>query len=158
MTEAIYKVPIHVGEEAIDVLNHVNNKEYLRWMEEAATKHAAHCGWDFEALRAVNRTWVARQHWIEYLRPAYLKDDLVLCTWVQSAKRVSSLRRYALLRGEELVMVGATEWVLVDFEKRRPALITPEIIDCFIPLAPDAPELKALGINRLVRFAPSPGL
>lgn len=158
MREAIFRMPICVGEDSIDVLNHVNNKEYLRWMEEAATLHAASCGWDFEALRAVNRTWVARQHWIEYLRPALLGDRLELCTWVQSARRVSSLRRYALRRGDELLMVGATEWVLVDFEKRRPALITDDIIGCFSPLAPEAPELKALGISRLVRFAPSPGL
>lgn len=158
MTEAVYQLPITVGAQSIDVLKHVNNREYMRWMEAAATAHAASCGWDFEALARVNRTWVARQHWIEYLKPAFEGDQLTLYTWVQSAKRFSSLRRYAIKRGGELLTVGATEWVLVDYEKRRPALITDEMIACFHPIPVDAPELKALGIVRMVRFAPSPGL
>ena len=34
--ERIFRFPIKVGKESIDVLGHTNNKEYLRWMEEAA--------------------------------------------------------------------------------------------------------------------------
>lgn len=162
MKEAVYTKKIHVGPESIDVLEHVNNREYLRWMEEAATDHAAKCGWTFSELKKVNRAWVARQHWIEYLRPALLGDDLILYTWVQGAKRFSSLRRYALKRGNELLMVGATEWVLVDFAERRPVscelLEERSLVECFSAVEPGDETLKKLGLVRMVRFAPSPGL
>lgn len=158
MVEAIYKLNIHVGPESIDLLEHVNNREYLRWMEEGAVAHAAHNGWPFEALKSINAAWVARQHWIEYLRPALLDDDLVLYTWVQSLKRFSSLRRYALKRGDEVLMVGATEWVFVDFTLRKPVPIHPGVVDSFELVGADSPRLTELGIQRLVRFMPSPGL
>ena len=31
--ERIFRFPIKVGKESIDVLGHTNNKEYLRWTE-----------------------------------------------------------------------------------------------------------------------------
>ena len=156
--QGIYIKPLHVGPESIDILEHVNNKEYLRWMEEVATEHAASNGWDFEALRSQNVVWVARQHWIEYLRPALLGDELTMYTWVQSWKRLNSLRRYALKRGEELLMVGATEWVMVDYQQRRPARIPEAVSQAFTLIGPDSPLLVELNIQRLVRFEPSPGL
>ena len=162
MTNAVFTMSFSVGPDDIDLLNHVNNRVYLRWMEEAATAHAARCGWTFGDLKKVNRAWVARQHWIEYLKPALLGDNLTLYTWVQSSKRFSSLRRYALKRGNELLTVGATEWVLINLEKRTPVSCDlpseAALVDCFDALAPGHPALKTLGLVRMVRFAPSPGL
>lgn len=158
MSNAFFTLAITVGPESIDLLEHVNNREYLRWMELGATSHAASLGWDFETLKQHGVVWVARQHWIEYLRPSVLGDQLVLYTWVQSIKRFSSLRRYALKRGEDVLMVGATEWVLVDYQKRRPTPILPEVIQSFTLVPPEDPRLVELGIQRLVRFIPSAGL
>lgn len=109
MQESVFSMPVVVGESSIDLLGHVNNREYMRWMEAAATAHAASLGWSFDALRSAGRVWVVRQHWIEYLRPAHLGDELVVATWVESVRRLSSLRRYAVLRNGELLTVGATE-------------------------------------------------
>lgn len=122
MTERIFRETFVVGAESIDVLGHVNNREYLKWMERIATHHAAAVGWSFEALRAMGRTWVAREHWAEYLRPCFEGDVLDMFSWIQSWRGAASLRRYAIRRGEDLLFVGATEWVFVDFEKKRPAL------------------------------------
>ena len=119
MQESVFSMPVVVGESSIDLLGHVNNREYMRWMEAAATAHAASLGWSFDALRSAGRVWVVRQHWIEYLRSARLGDELVVATWVESVRRLSSLRRYAVLRNGELLTVGATEWVLVDYEPER---------------------------------------
>ena len=37
MTIDIVRYEVQVGPQDIDVLNHVNNRVYLRWVEEAAT-------------------------------------------------------------------------------------------------------------------------
>lgn len=158
MSEAVFTLSIKVGKESIDRMEHVNNIEYLKWMEKAAIAHAEAHGWDFQPLKDRNLGWVAREHWIEYLRPAFMGDELLVHTWVQSAKRFSTLRRYAVMRGRELLAVGATEWVMVNFATRRPAPIPAELEKDFRLIAADAPELKALGISRMVRFAASPGL
>lgn len=158
MQESVFSMPVVVGESSIDLLGHVNNREYMRWMEAAATAHAASLGWSFDALRSAGRVWVVRQHWIEYLRSARLGDELVVATWVESVRRLSSLRRYAVLRNGELLTVGATEWVLVDYERRTPVQIHEEMRASFRLVAPDAEVLRDMGIRRMVRFAPSPGL
>ena len=33
---SLYKKELMVGAESIDIQGHVNNREYMRWMEEAA--------------------------------------------------------------------------------------------------------------------------
>ena len=118
-------------------------------MEAAATAHAASLGWSFDALRSAGRVWVVRQHWIEYLRSARLGDELVVATWVESVRRLSSLRRYAVLRNGELLTVGATEWVLVDYERRTPVQIPEEMRASFRLVAPDAEVLRDMGIRRM---------
>ena len=47
---SLYKKELTVGAESIDIQGHVNNREYMRWMEEAATEHAATFGWDWKTL------------------------------------------------------------------------------------------------------------
>ena len=60
----IYERHFVVGKESIDVFRHVNNREYLRWMEDAASAHAAELGWDARTLLKRQQVWVAKQHWI----------------------------------------------------------------------------------------------
>lgn len=158
MTKRIFQYPIHVEASAIDVQKHVNNCEYLRWMEAAATRHSAQNGWAYADLVGIGRMWVARQHWVEYLKPAYLGEDLMMYTWVQSIRHFASMRRYALKRGDDLLMVGATEWVFIDSERLRPARLSAEVEASFTVVAPDDPVLRELDIDRPIRFSPSPGL
>ena len=98
MTERIYRETFVVGPESIDVLGHVNNCEYLKWMEHAAMHHAASIGWGFAALRSMGRTWVAREHWVEYLRPSFEGERLEMFSWIQGWRAAASLRRYAISR------------------------------------------------------------
>ena len=154
----IYHEAIVVGAESIDVQGHVNNREYLRWMEDVATRHAARLGWDWAALQSRGRSWVAREHWAEYLRPCFAGDELVMHTWVQSMRGPVSLRRYALLRGGEIVFAGATEWVYIDFARGRPVRPEEDVTSSFSLVASDDPELRELGVARPLRWSPSPGL
>lgn len=160
MTERIYHETFVVGPESIDVLGHVNNCEYLKWMEHAAMHHAASIGWGFAALRSMGRTWVAREHWVEYLRPSFEGERLEMFSWIQGWRAAASLRRYAIRRADELIFVGATEWVFVDYEKRRPALFADEQIAVLekYAVSPEDPVLESLGIARSVRYLPSRGL
>ena len=62
--ERIFRFPIKVGKESIDVLGHTNNKEYLRWMEEAALTML---------------TWVETMDGSKSRRCFYLKRDNKVC-------------------------------------------------------------------------------
>jgi acyl-CoA thioester hydrolase len=117
---------------AIDANGHVNNVEYVRWMQDAAIAHADASGCTAATL-AAGATWVVRTHHVEYLRPAYLGDPLLIVTWVATAERVRSLRKYLFFHQAEqkLIARGETEWVFFDVEKARPKAIPPEVTTCF---------------------------
>jgi acyl-CoA thioester hydrolase len=135
-----------VAADAIDAYGHVGNLEYLRWMQDAATAHSAAQGWPLERYRDVGAGWFVRSHAIEYLRPAFASETLLLYTWVSSMKGPSSPRRYLIIRENDGLAVAEakTLWVFVDFDSGRLVRIPPEVLSAF-PLVPDDdPELAAL--------------
>lgn len=113
-----------VGRESIDVNGHVNNVEYVRWMQEVAIRHTQHLGADVRAA-AAGLTWVVRSHHIEYRLPLFEDDEVEVRTWVDSVERVSSVRRYEIRRtkDDQLVASGETNWVCLNRETGRPMAI-----------------------------------
>jgi len=102
----------------IDELGHVNNLRYLEWMLAAAVDHSNAVGWPAERYAALGHAWVVRSHAIEYLRPAFAADEVVVRTWVSEMGKVSSRRKYAILRADGLLLARAeTLWVFVDRQR-----------------------------------------
>ena len=53
----IYIKQLSIGEAAIDAHRHVNNQEYLRWMEEIAIEHSTAQGWPMERYLKSGASW-----------------------------------------------------------------------------------------------------
>jgi acyl-CoA thioester hydrolase len=123
---------IEVPASAIDANGHVNNVEYLRWMQDAAEAHSSAVGCT-DATRAAGATWVVRSHHVEYLRPAFAGDRLEVRTWVADFRRVLSLRKYEVLRQGDGVLLarGETNWAFVDAATGRPRSIPEQIQGLF---------------------------
>ncbi|MCW8134018.1 MAG: acyl-CoA thioesterase [Planctomycetota bacterium] len=130
---AIFEHPVVVDGSAIDRFGHANNLVYLRWLMQAAEAHSAAQGWPLAAYERLGAGWFVRKHEIEYLRPALAGDALVVRTWVATLEKVTSLRRYEILRrpGGEKLAVASTHWVFVDFAKQAARRIPPEVGGCF---------------------------
>lgn len=130
---AIYEHSLTVVREEIDGLGHVNNLVYLRWLQDAAVAHSAHQGWDSAAYRDLGLAWVARSHFIEYLAPARCDDSVVVRTWVADMKRVTSLRKYQILRSSDGIMLAEaqTNWAFVEISTHRLRRIPAEIAGAF---------------------------
>jgi acyl-CoA thioester hydrolase len=130
---------------AIDVNGHVNNLEYLRWMQDAAVEHSAARGWPLERYQATRTAWMVRSHSIEYLRPAFAGDALSILTWVADLRPRSSLRRYLVGRTSDQQVLARAEtlWVFVDTVTGRARAIPEELRSSFeVVTDPDeAPRL-----------------
>ena len=58
---AVYEHSLTVSPDAIDSQGHVNNLEYLRWMQDAAVLHSAAQGWPRERYLELGAAgWCAR--------------------------------------------------------------------------------------------------
>lgn len=136
-----------VPESALDANGHVNNVEYVRWMQEAALRHADHVGCTRDT-QAADATWVARSHWIEYLRPGYAGDRLIVLTWVATFSKARSLRKYRFVRlpDEVVLACGETDWVYVDAARGRPRAI-PARLKAMFRIPPEDPDALAAALK-----------
>lgn len=135
---AIYEHHHCVTPNEMDLVGHVNNIEYVRWLQDAAIAHSDVQGWPARAYHEKGQGWVVRSHFIEYLVPAFAGDEIIIRTWIADMKRVTSLRRYEIVRpadGKQLA-VANTNWAFVSFSTLQPCRIPAEVISSF-ELVPD---------------------
>jgi acyl-CoA thioester hydrolase len=149
----IFHKPLTVGDASIDALGHVNNREYLRWMEEVALEHSAVRGWPMQRYLAAGMAWVAATHFIEYLRPALAGEPIDVYTWIVRWGERDCVRRYAVLRQRKLLARGETLWTFVDLASGRARPIPPEVLGAYVAVGEDDEELRALGLVRRERRA-----
>ena len=118
-----------------DAFGHLNNANYVRYMQEAAFDASAAAGYDREQYNKISRYWLIRETDIEYLKPTHYGDILIIKTWVLDFHRVRSRRAYEIyLQGsEELVARGSTDWVFLETGTNLPAKIPEEIKHAFFP-------------------------
>jgi acyl-CoA thioester hydrolase len=122
-----------VPTSAIDANGHVNNVEFVRWMQDIAIAHADAAGCT-AATREAGATWVARSHHIEYRRPAFAGDRVRAITWLANVRRSFSLRKYRFERATDSVVLaeGETDWVFVDLPTGRPRSVPGSIRLMFV--------------------------
>jgi len=105
----------------IDEYRHANNAVYLNYLEQAAIDAGAALGFDMPQVIEQGGAIVARQHDIEYLRPAQYSDTLDIATWISDVARASVLRHTTMRSQGELAIRAQTRWVWIDLKTRRPA-------------------------------------
>lgn len=151
---AVFRHAVVVGAESIDALNHANNREFLRWMEEAAVRHSDARGWTTERYVASGASWVASQHRLDYLRPAFEGDALTVWTWIAEIQPRTSRRRYLVTRDRDgkALALGQTVWAYIDLANGRGVPVPADVAASFEAVADDDPRLDVIGpARRLLR-------
>ncbi len=131
----IHERTFRVRHYECDAYGHVNNTNYLRYMQEAAFDASAAAGYDLARYAAMGHHWLVRETEIEYLTPLRYGDSVRVKTWVEDFHRVRSRRAYELYRAGdgELAARGTTDWVFIDDQTGRAARIPPEMAATFLP-------------------------
>jgi acyl-CoA thioester hydrolase len=128
-----FELPYTVVESDIDEMGHANNLQYLRWTLKAATAHSAYVGWPSSKYEELGQGFIVRSHQIKYRIPALLNDQLTIRTWVAEMQKVSSIRKYHIIRNSDgrRLAEAETNWVFVDFESGELRKIPSEIEQAF---------------------------
>ena len=117
--------PIVVADADIDGNGHANNVVYLRWVQEAAVAH-----WSavVEPDLAKALSWVVVRHEIDYKRPAYRGESLVVTTWLGEITAATTERFCAIARrGRQGAGPGRTISCAIDPGSSRPKRLDPRI-------------------------------
>lgn len=117
---------ITVTEAHIDSNHHVNNVQYVHWVEEVATEH-------WEKVKHLtpyfNDFWVLSDHHIHYYKEVFLGEQLRVITYPQTPEGIRQPRKVEFYRGEQLVVDSRTIWVLMDGTTHKIKRITGDWLD-----------------------------
>lgn len=132
---SIYEHHLTVGVDDLDEMNHVNNLRYLKWSLKAAVAHSSYVGWTSKRYNESGYGFIVRAHKIKYRIPALLHDEIVVRTWIENMEKVSSDRRYHIVRASDgkRLAEAETTWVFVELETLALTRIPEEIRDAFKP-------------------------
>ncbi len=124
--------------QASNEVNHVNNIEFIKWIDKASEIHLDTTGWTRPKLLDAQCMWFVARHEIDYRGEAFLDDALVLSTWVEDVRRVKSWRStkiHALRDEPTLVCECRTLWVLVNLETKKPMPVPSSMAESLNPLS-----------------------
>jgi acyl-CoA thioester hydrolase len=120
-----YTFSFTVAENQLDTLNHVNNINYIKWVQTAAEKH-----WSKISNSVVDSkfVWVVVRHEIDYLVSAKLNDEIEVKTWIGDTYGVKSERYVEIKRGNLILAKAKTIWCLLDKKTMKVVRIPSEIL------------------------------
>jgi acyl-CoA thioester hydrolase len=138
-----------------DPYGHLNNANYLRFMQETASDASTAAGYGEARYSEMGRVWLIRASAVEYLCPLRPHDRVEVTTWIADFRRVSSRRRYefrlatpssgdphaqtpacdpgAGASQKPLVASAYTDWVFLDAATGQPASIPEQLGRDFFP-------------------------
>lgn len=125
-----FELPIAVADDDIDVMGHVNNIVYLRWVQEAAVAHWTSSATEEEQSAVA---WVVVRHEIDYTYSARKGDMVIARTWVGSVVKNYFERHTEILRSSDrkLLARARTLWCPVDRTTLRPMRAGAELVRRF---------------------------
>ena len=126
-----YIATITAGPEDIDILGHVNNAVWVKWIQDVAVAH-------WHAIAAPEHhdayIWVVTRHEIDY-RGSVLEGETVTAeTWVPEPPKGARFNRYMKFTGADgKVRVEAkTTWAILDRATGRLVRVPPEVAAPFL--------------------------
>lgn len=127
-----------------DAYGHMNNTNYLRYMQEAAFEASAAAGYALQRYAEIGHHWLAQRTRVEFIRPLRYGDRVQVKTWVNDHRRARSLRRYEfwLDEGNVVATRAETDWVYRSDASGLPVSIPADMLVAFFPegVPPMAPR------------------
>jgi len=110
----VYKHSLKVRSYECDSYGHVNNANYLNYLEYARCESLKDMNFDYHAMiQAGYGVYVARIE-IDYKKPAYADDDLEIHSRPVKKGAVSGVIAHEIWRGEDLLAAAKVTWAFVD--------------------------------------------
>lgn len=129
-TPEIFELKFSVEERHLDLQNHVNNVQYVQWVQDVAQAH-----WEARAtpVQQEKLFWIVVKHEISYKQQAFLGEQILLQTYVGKTTHVKSTRHVIIKNAEtkKVLVEAKTVWALMDEEKQKPTKISEELKKVF---------------------------
>ena len=121
------------AEGVSDGVPHVNNVEYVRWIDRLAEMATDAAGFTRARHLREGTMWFVARHEIDYRGEAFAGDEILAATWIIDGTRTTVRRATFVVRPADgqVICEATTRWALVNLETRRPVRIPQAIRDAF---------------------------
>ncbi|MFC6196634.1 acyl-CoA thioesterase [Ponticaulis profundi] len=128
--ETAFMRPITPEPEDFDVLGHVNNSVYVRWVEYISVAH-----WDVVAPDQLHNKYVfvMLRHEIDYRDAVWPGETVEARTWLGRA-RGPRFERFVDIRkpgAKKFSSFSRIDWCQVDAETKKPVRVGPDVLETF---------------------------
>tara|TARA_X000001036_G_scaffold295649_1_gene274830 strand:+ start:837 stop:1244 length:408 start_codon:yes stop_codon:yes gene_type:complete len=129
MISKIFEIEKKVKQKHLDEFNHVNNVQYLYWVQEVAQAH-----WDkLNEKKSIYHegSWIVRSHKIEYKNFTNLNDKIIISTYVKNAEGFLSERivTIKLKKSKKILIKCITKWCFVQLNTLKLKKIPQKILE-----------------------------
>ena len=129
MISKIFEIEKKVKQKHLDEFNHVNNVQYLYWVQEVAQAH-----WDkLNEKKSIyhDGSWIVRSHKIEYKNFTNLNDKIIISTYVKNAEGFLSERivTIKLKKSKKILIKCITKWCFVQLNTLKLKKIPQKILE-----------------------------
>lgn len=109
----------------LDEMRHVNNANYLAFLEDAGAEALRQYGWPLSRSLENGHGWAARDMRIEYKAQPRLGDELEITTYLSDMKRIGCRRWYFVrIKGSQALAAQAyVDWIFIDVESGWPVRV-----------------------------------
>lgn len=127
----IYEKRLVVEEKHLDKQKHVNNVQYVQWVQDVAEEHWEARASEEQRSRVI---WVVVKHEISYKKEAFLGDNISLQTYVGEVTHVTSVRHVIIKNADtdKVLAEAKTTWCLLDADSKKPVKISEELKSVFL--------------------------
>lgn len=122
----IHEKEIKITEEHLDQNNHVNNVQFVAWVEMIAAEH-----WHLEKHKTkyLDNFWILADHHIQYKKQVYLGETLIARTYPENPEGVRQPRKVEFYRDGELVVDSRTKWIMLHHSTEKIVRIEADWLD-----------------------------
>ena len=123
----IHRTPITVRFYELDPYRHLNHSVYIQYFEVGRIDLFAAFGWTLTGMSDLGVHIVVSEISTKFIAPGIEGDELVVETWVEDVRRVTTVFGQRIVRGDQVLatqtVVGACTTV-----DGRPTRLPPELL------------------------------
>ena len=118
----------------IDKNNKATNKAILSYLEDVGGKHSNIAGFGILDIPRTHLTWLILEWNVQVIRRPNYAERIKVITWSRNSIKCYAYRDFEIHDEQgNVIVLAASEWVLVDTEKRKIARIEPDLLESYEP-------------------------
>ena len=103
----------------LDRESNIKPSAIMHYLQQLALSDCDNVGMTYEKMRDAGQVFVLTKSLLELYRPFHLYDNIHCITWPKCTRGCTFERHFLLERNGEKLAACSTQWVLIDYVKRR---------------------------------------